>query len=124
MSQKPEHVVSLVEAEQDDAVLRAIQNLLSVLDGISQNHTSIAERARHISERRAKHVPYTVIVSEEERPLIVERARASLFDLVEAAGRLQRAEARALHDEGMSMESIGALFGISRQRVADFLRAP
>ena len=124
MSNQPERKVSVVEAKVGDAVLVAIQHLLGVLEGICQNRTSIAERARHIGERRAIGVPYSVIVPEEERPLIVERARASLFDLVEAAGRLQRAEARALHDEGMSMESIGALFGISRQRVADFLRAP
>ncbi len=69
------------------------------------------------------HEPYSVIVPEEERPLIVERARANLFDLVEAAGRLQRAEAKALHDERLTMESIGALFGVTRQRVADFLRS-
>ncbi len=123
MSQKSEREVSVVEAKEGDAVLSAIEHLLGVLDSICQNRTNIAERARHISERRAMSVPYSVIVPEEERPLIVERARASLFDLVEAAGRLQRAEARALHDEGMSMESIGALFGITRQRVADFLRA-
>lgn len=107
---------------ETDAVLDAIRQLLTVLDRIGENRDRIAERARHIGEQRSRHVPYSVIVPEEKRPLIVERARESLNDLLEAAGRLQRAEARALHDEGLSMESIGALFGITRQRVADFLR--
>ena len=125
MSEGPDPDSANVEAAQaDDAVLAAIRNLLGVLDGICEARDSIAERARHISERRAKNEPYSVIVPEEERPLIVERARANLFDLVEAAGRLQRAEAKALHNEGLSMESIGSLFGVTRQRVADFLRSP
>ena len=124
MNTEPEGEVAVAEASEGDAVLSAIVHLLGVLDGIAENRSSIAERARHISERRAIGVPYSVIVPEEERPLIVERARASLFDFVEAAGRLQRAEARALYDEGMSMESIGTLFGVTRQRVADFLRTP
>jgi hypothetical protein len=111
-----------VSSENDDAVLDAINHLVTVLDEIGQHRDRIAERARHISGRRAKQVPYSVIVPEEVRPLIVERARESLNDLVEAAGRLQRAEARALYDEGLTMEAIGSLFGITRQRVADLLR--
>jgi hypothetical protein len=110
--------------QTDDPVLAAINDLISALDTICENRDHIAQRARHIGEQRAQKIPYSVIVPGEERPLIVERARASLNDLVEAAGRLQRAEARALHDEGLSMDRIGALFGVSRQRVADFLRSP
>ena len=107
---------------ESDEVLDAIHQLLAVLDRIGETRDLIAERARHIGEQRRNNIAYSVIVPDEHRPLIVERVRESLHDLVEAAGRLQRAEARALHDEGLSMESIGALFGVSRQRVADFLR--
>jgi hypothetical protein len=107
-----------------DAVLDAIDELLGVLDSICETRDRIAERAKHIGERRANGVGYSVIVPEEDRPLIVERARACSNELVEAAGRLQRAEARALHAEGLSMDRIGALFGVTRQRVADFLRLP
>jgi hypothetical protein len=108
----------------DDAVLRALDELITVLTTIGETRDRIVERAQHIRSRRANHEPYSTIVPEEQRPLIVERARASLNDLVDAAGKLQRAEARALHDEGLSMDRIGALFGVSRQRVADFLRSP
>jgi hypothetical protein len=111
-------------ATHDDAVLRALDELIDVLTTIGETRHRIVERAQHIGSRRANGEPYSIIVPEEERPLIVERARASLNDLVEAAGKLQRAEARALHDEGLSMDRIGALFGVSRQRVADFLRSP
>ena len=33
------------------------------------------------------------------------------------------AEARALHDEGLTMAEIAALFGVSRQRVSALLRS-
>jgi hypothetical protein len=107
----------------DDAVLLAIENLVSVLDNISEVREFIVGRGEHIRMRRAGDVTYSTIVTEEERPLIVERARVIFNDLVEATGRLQRAEARALHDEGLSMDRIAALFGVTRQRIADFLRS-
>jgi hypothetical protein len=106
----------------EDPVLDAIDNLVEALDGICQQRTKIARRAALIRKRREAGVAYSVIVSEEIPPLIVERARDSLNELVDAAGRLQRAEARALYAEGMSMDRIGSLFGVTRQRIADFLR--
>ena len=124
MSTIPAVDTAQATALESDDVLDAIHHLLAILDEISENRERIAERACHIGEQRRRNVPYSVIVPEENRPLIVERARESLTDLVEAAGRLQRAEARALYKEGLSMEAIGALFGVTRQRVADFLRMP
>jgi hypothetical protein len=106
----------------DDPVLEAMDNLIAVLDGICQQKSKIARRASLIRRRRAAGVQYSTIVPEEIPPLIVERARESLNDLLDAAGRLQRAEARALYAEGMSMDRIGSLFGVTRQRIADFLR--
>ena len=106
----------------DDPALDGIDQLLEVLEGICQHRTMIARRAALIRRRRAQGDPYSGIVPEEAPPLIVERARESLNDLVEAAGRLQRAEAQALYAEGLSMDRIGALFGITRQRVSEFVR--
>ena len=112
----------VADAEPEDGVLDALDDLISVLTGIAKTAELIAERAQHIRSRRADHEPYSVIVPAEGRPLIVEQARASLNERVEVSGRLQRAEARALYHEGLSMERIGALFGVSRQRVSDFLQ--
>lgn len=122
MSSRPSPDADAIGDPSDDAVLRAIDDLIAVLDNITAAREHIGERGRHIAERRASGVPYSTIVTEEERPLIVERARIIFNELMEATGRLQRAEARALHNEGLSMESIAALFGVTRQRIADFLR--
>jgi len=106
----------------NDPVLAAISNLVAVLDDLGRQKRHIVRRGELIRRQRAQGLPYSVIVPDEKPPLIVERARESLSDLVEAAGRLQRAEALALYAEGMSMDRIGSLFRITRQRVADFVK--
>jgi hypothetical protein len=80
------------------------------------------KRARSIREERLRGVAYSEIVPAETRPLVVELVRSNLEALLTAGGKFRRAEAKALHDEGMSMERIGAQFGVSRQRVAALLR--
>jgi predicted transcriptional regulator len=52
--------------------------------------------------------------------LLTENAR-----LLHAYGhRVRRTEARALHREGLTMDEIARLFGVSRQRVSALLRDP
>jgi hypothetical protein len=67
---------------------------------------------------------YREIVPNEERPLIVELITANLELLSGVGSRLRRAEAKALYDEGLTMDEIATLFGVSRQRVAVLLRSP
>jgi hypothetical protein len=62
------------------------------------------------------------IVSVEERPLVVESVTAVLDRLSAVGSRFRRAQARALHREGLSMERVAALFGVTRQRVSALLR--
>ena len=40
-----------------------------------------------------------------------------------AACRLRRAQAAALHDEGLTMDRIAELFGVTRQRISQILRS-
>ena len=47
----------------------------------------------------------------------------SIGALAATGARVRRTEALALHDEGMTMESIAAKFGVTRQRVSGLLRA-
>ena len=65
--------------------------------------------------------PWSEIVREEDRPLIVELLTANLNRLMSAGGRLRRAKAKALHDDGMTMEQIASFFGVTRQRVSALL---
>lgn len=108
-----------VGVEQFEAALDA---LLKALDELAADRDTVARRAEALRLQLRHDRTLSAIVGEEERPLIVELLRDASANLVEAFSQFQRAEARILHDEGLSMERIGSLFGVSRQRVADLLR--
>ena len=111
-----------VEEVVNDSVLDALDGLVRALRANSARIEATIARAERIQEQRDEGLSYREIESGEERPLIVELTRDNLAALVEAGSRLRRAEARALHAEGMTMEQIAELFGVTRQRVSALLR--
>ncbi len=102
----------------------ALNHLLTVLDQLSAERRGISRRAARIRRHLQAGRSLADIVGQEDQPLIVRTMRDATASLVDAFSRMQRAEALALHNEGMSMERIASLFGISRQRVAHLLRGP
>ena len=108
----------------EDPALAAMAQLCATARQMIANAEQILERAAFIQGERAAGVPYREIVPAEPRPLIVELISATLSELADAGSRWRRAEARALHDEGLSMEVIAQLFGVTRQRVSSLLKAP
>ncbi|MGE5617576.1 MAG: hypothetical protein ACM3UX_01415, partial [Candidatus Woesearchaeota archaeon] len=66
--------------------------------------------------------PLRDIVPNEESPLIVQLLTESTNLLHSYGNRVRRTEARALHREGMTMDEIARLFGVTRQRVSALLR--
>jgi len=105
-----------------DPVLNAMSALERVLEANARRAEAMRERIEHIRERRADGRGYREIVTEEEPPLIVELLSKSAEDLNRAGADVRRTEARALHQEGMTMDEIARLFSVSRQRVSALLR--
>jgi len=58
----------------------------------------------------------------EDSPLIAELLTETIARFEAAGTRFRQAEARALHQEGMTMEAIADLFGLTRQRISALLR--
>jgi hypothetical protein len=106
----------------EDDVVAALAVVEDAVRQATEIANMIIERAEHIRVMRSEGRPYREIVPNEERPLIVELLTANLDLLSGVGSRLRRAEARALYDEGLTMDDIAALFGVSRQRVAVLLR--
>lgn len=106
-----------------DPVLDALSDLREALDRNEARMVAIRARMVHIAELRSQGRSYREIVGKEERPLIVEMATDNLASLFEAGSRLRKAEARALHEEGLTMTEIAELFGVTRQRISELLRA-
>lgn len=105
-----------------DPVLDAFEGLERALDANTERARLIKERIAAIRAARAERRPYGEIVRAEERPLVVQLVTESATALDSFGVRLRRAEAQALYDEGLTMEEIASLFGVTRQRVSVLLK--
>lgn len=105
-----------------------VDEALEALDGALRRNLDRIEhaikRAEELRNAHAEGRTWTEVARAEERPMILEMISANLDELYQTGGRLRRVMAKALHDEGMSMEQIARLFGVTRQRVSALLREP
>ena len=102
----------------------AAGELVDAIDHAVARLHAARERTLFVQAELAKGVPLPDLVRAEARPLVVETLTDVQEGLQAAGSRFRRAEARALHREGLSMEAIAALFGVTRQRVSALLRRP
>lgn len=108
-----------VMPEQTDA---ALERLCEAVEHARVGLDAVLERAGHLRAERAKGRPYSEIAVEEPRPLLVEVLTDVLDELSAAGAGFRRSEARVLHSEGLSQETIAGLFGVTRQRVSVLLQ--
>ena len=106
-----------------DEVLDALDDLVDALKANSERNALALRRAEAIRRGREEGRPYSDLVRDEDRPLIVEVINQNLDRLVTSGARFRRAEAKALHDEGVTMERIAEMFGVTRQRVSALLKS-
>ena len=107
-----------------DDVIDALDVLTRALERARGEIDAALRRAAILRRQRAAGMGYARILSEAERPLIVESVTTVLASLSDAGSRFRRAQARAVYAEGLSMEMIGRLLGVSRQRVSSLVRRP
>jgi len=112
-----------VNVDDEDRVDASLEFLSETLEQIRFLADQAAAQARRTRERRSEGHSYMEAVAAEERPL-VELVTRMTESLVTAGSRLRRTQARALHEEGATMEQIAQLFGVTRQRVSALLKAP
>jgi hypothetical protein len=106
------------------AFVRALEELDRALDGNIARTQRIKQRISELRKACASDAAIREVVGQEEPPLIVELLSENLEVLHTYGAALRQAEARVLHQEGMTMDQIAALFGVTRQRVAALVRKP
>lgn len=80
------------------------------------------QRIAELEEACASGRPLREIVPQEQTPLLVQMLTENAEVLADFGARVRRTEARVLYGEGMTMDQIADLFGVSRQRVSALVR--
>ena len=106
-----------------DPTLLALEELVAAAEQVGRMTEHVCSRARHIRAGRLEGLPYRQIVADEDAPLIAALLTENIQRLEAAGTRFRQAEAHALHEEGMTMEEISRLFGLTRQRISALIRA-
>ena len=106
----------------EDDFLEALTALEETLDDHARRASLIKKRIAQIRRGRSRGASYTELVSNHDNPLIVQLITDSSTALDLRGADVRRAEARALYDEGLTMEQIAERFGVTRQRVSTLLR--
>lgn len=106
-----------------------IERLIAALDDLDRAATENLERSR-VLQRRAralrKHLEsgadLTTLIESEEQPRMVELLSTNMATLETAGAEFRAAEAIALRAEGLTIEAIATLFGVTRQRISALLK--
>ena len=106
---------------EPDPVAASLDNLVTAVQQIDALARETTERAERLRAQRERGQSYRDILSDEECPLPLDLVSQMTDALIDARGKFQRAQARALYEEGATMEQIAELFGLSRQRVSKLL---
>lgn len=104
-------------------MIDALDNLVEALSRNIEASELAMRRAGTIKELRARGLEYRVIADETGEPLVVQLVTENLDRLRVYGAQLRRAHAAALHHEGLTMDQIAELFGVTRQRISALLRS-
>ncbi|SFP01612.1 hypothetical protein SAMN05660464_1964 [Geodermatophilus dictyosporus] len=106
----------------EDTAVQALEELVREIDRCAAELQGARARAEVLlADRRAGH-SWLELVTQESRPLVVERITTVLSALSGAGSAWRRAQARALQEERVSINRIAAMYGVTRQRISALLR--
>ena len=111
----------MAEPTADEAVI-ALQELDAALETSVAELNSARDRIERVLAAKADGATWLEVESVQDGPLVVASVTTVLDRLAAVGSRFRRAEAQALHREGLSMERVAMLFGVTRQRVSALLR--
>lgn len=110
-----------MNAERED-FLKALEALDGALDESLEMTAGMKRRIQELRVAYAEDRPLREVMPSEETPPLVQLLTRSTDLLHRYGTRVRRTEALALHREGMTMDQIAKLFGVTRQRVSALLR--
>ena len=108
--------------DDEEAAAGALRGLVAELDSCIAQLQHARDRAERLLQKRRDGRPWLDIVTTEARPLVVESISSVLSTLATTGHAWRREQARALREEGVSINRIATLFGVTRQRISALLK--
>jgi ABC-type transporter Mla subunit MlaD len=105
-----------------NAFLAALEDLDRALELNIERAQRMKQRIAELQQTVASGAALIDTVPRERAPLLVRLLTDSAETLQECGSRVRRTEAAVLHKQGMTMDQIATLFGVTRQRVSALLR--
>lgn len=112
----------MADSAPHDDLLAALDALVAVLGESTKRNRLATKQAQAIKRLHKGGQSYRDIFARDEHSLIRQVTHENVERLLRVSTRLRWAEARALHAEGMTMDKIAVLFGVTRQRISGLLR--
>jgi len=105
----------------DDSALDALHALRAALGTTDEWLRHAIKRTNEIEGFLGRGYSWRQVLSTEERPLMSEIVHRYITRLEEVTNRFRREEVRCLHSEGVNVEEIADIFGITVAQVETML---
>jgi hypothetical protein len=110
----------------DDPSLLRLADALDQIEAVAAENVErglrIQGRIHQMREQLGAGVRVADVVASEPEPRTVELISTNMAALEVVGSKFRASLALALRDEGLTVEAIGELFGVSRQRISALLR--
>jgi hypothetical protein len=109
-------------SDPTERLLAALTDLEAAAhDNVERSH-ELQRRARHLRKRLQSGDGLTGLIEAEPTPRMVELLSTNMATLETAGAEFRAAQALALRAEGLTIEAIARLFGVTRQRISALLK--
>ena len=105
-----------------ERLLVALTELETAARNNVERSRQLQRRARYLKKRLQAGDDLTGLVVAEPAPRMVELLSSNMATLETAGAEFRAAEALALRAEGLTIEAIAELFGVTRQRISALLK--
>jgi AraC-like DNA-binding protein len=105
----------------DDPTVATFEETADTLDRAAANTAIAARRVRHLRGERMRGRPWREVLGRREGRSLLELVGAAASQLSSTAGRLRRAIAHALLADGLRVNQIADVLGVSHQRISRLL---
>ena len=103
-------------------LVSALADIETAADDNVERSLEIQRRARVLRQRLEAGEQLVPLIRSEQSPRVVELLSTNMVTLETAGAELRAAQALALRSEGLTIETIAQLFGVTRQRISALLR--